>query len=121
MNIKPKKLIGFIALGVAAVVLITWILVVTMNSNFLFKHKGVIALIMIVWIGSLVTAAICLIGDIKRYFGRKEAEGFTEGIANSRLAQQSQPVKEIKKYCPYCGKALTEDTPFCPGCGHKLS
>ncbi len=127
---KPKKIIGFIALGISAIVLITWILLVTMGSNFLFKNHGVIALILILWFGSLATAIACLAGEVVRYFGRKNAEGYNEVYNASNKYQQSdspwqnQPQQGLgqsgSNFCPYCGSPITNAAAFCRNCGKKL-
>lgn len=127
---KTKKIIGFVALGVSAFVLILWILLVTMGSSFLFRNRGMIALIFILWVGSLVTAIVCLAGEVVRYFGRKNAEGYNDvynfsnqyrqpGYPQQDQSQQG-PGQGGSNFCPYCGSPITNAAAFCRNCGKKL-
>ena len=112
-----KRQIGYIALVVAAISLVVWILLISTGS--VFDGGGfspIVPVVLFAWIGGVVTAIACLAGDVIKYFAKKAGEGYRSGYQPDSV----QNVQYATGFCPHCGKPLTSKTPFCPNCGNKL-
>ena len=99
-----KRKIGFIALCVG---IFSFFMLMVASMNF--KISLVLPLIL-VYFFSIVTAIICLAGDVIRFIGKCFSQG-----ANAANAQ------ECSQVCPLCGKAISGSARFCSECGCELT
>ncbi len=99
-----KRKIGFTALAVAA---LAFLLCVSSMQRFNF---GATTFLGLLYAAALITAFVCLIGDVIRFIGKCFSQGFRAG--NSQ---------ECSQVCPLCGKPLSSDARFCSECGCELT
>ena len=99
-----KRAIGFIALGAGIFTFFLFIVAcMRHNTSLMFP-------LMVVYFFSMVTAIVCLIGDVIRFIGKCFSQGFSAG--NSQ---------ECSRICPLCGKAISGSARFCGECGCELT
>ncbi len=99
-----RRKIGFISLAVAAVAFL--MCAATMSS---FDH-GAFTFFMLVYGAAVITAIVCLAGDVIRFIGKCFAQGYNAGT----------PQKE-SRVCPNCNKPVSSDARFCTECGCELA
>lgn len=99
-----KRKIGFIALTVAA---LTFMLCVITMQRFDFSSFVFLGL---VYGAALITAIVCLAGDVIRFIGKCFSQGANEGRG-----------QECSRVCPLCGKPLSSNARFCSDCGCELT
>ena len=99
-----KRKIGFIALTFGIIAFIFYMFSLT-RMNF----SSSISLLLI-YAACMITAIICLIGDVIRFIGKCFSQGFSAG--NSQ---------ECSQVCPLCGKAISGNARFCGECGCELT
>lgn len=74
-----------------------------------------------------VYALVCLVGyDHKRkeLMTQENVDKIIDAVqgnpgAHERPHGAHEPGGSTKRFCPYCGKPLTEDAPFCAYCGKR--
>lgn len=99
-----KRKIGFTALAVAA---LAFLLAIFSMRSFGFEAFTFLVLL---YAASMITAIVCLIGDVIRFIGKCFSQGFSAGNSQER-----------KRACPLCGKAISGNARFCSECGCELT
>lgn len=107
-----RRKIGFFALGLSVCAFIL-LVVAGMCCN-----TPLAVFMALLHFSSMITAIICLIGDVIRFIGKCFSQGFSAGNSQGFRAGNSQ---ECSQVCPLCGKAISSKARFCSECGCELT
>ena len=102
-----RRMVGFTALAAAGISFILWMWIVVSGSGFSQTGMGLNGFavgVLFSWMVSIITAVVCLIGDVIRFIGKTFGEGFG---------------KAATVPCLSCGKAMAVSAVFCPHCGTR--
>lgn len=90
-----------------AVAALAFLLAIFSTRSFGFEAFTFFVLL---YAAALITAIVCLIGDVIRFIGKCFSQGFSAGNP-----------QECSQVCPLCGKAISGNARFCGECGCELT
>ncbi len=100
-----RRKIGFTALAVTVVAFLLFVISTVQHGDF-----GTAVFFALLYFAGIITAIVCLIGDVIRFIGKCFSQGFSAGKS-----------QECSRVCPLCGKPLSSNVRFCSDCGCELT
>ena len=100
-----KRKIGFTALAVAVLAFLSFV-----TSSVRHGDYGTMVFFALFYFAAIITAIVCLAGDVIRFIGKCFSQGFSAGNP-----------QECGQVCPLCGKAISGNARFCSECGCELT